>query len=638
MQAVDFLVQADVELVEKLLADLEQIQSTTFWFVLRPMETGLVDNVIIESTDIRFAVGALKAMRAAILLFKSYNLDLDVTARKLDQYQGSLKNALDGNPDFLRPAAQDNPVERELARVLLLEAADVYLSIEANLWERRPSPSGQYLFDIWEVEELGAEVRAELLDGLFNFTESLIEPVPVVNVYPELRADYRRSLVTFSPLFDPTPVDIRTLESAVDIGNLFDDWWRLNLGNEELKSGEDWLMANGFLSFMDPVPPELISITAGGTIAVGESLRLEVEAEGAAFFQWYWGETGDTSSPIPDFVGGGGPSLEVFPASTTSYWVQVTSADGSHVNSRTITVRVNVPEELEFKFERSNDLQGWERVPVTAEMLSGEGTIFLSESAGKGFYRLQILARESTPTPEPKGMVLVEGGTLQNDNGLNGIVVITFEISRYEVTWGEWKEVRTYAAANGYDIGSRGQGCADDHPVRSVSWYDVVKWCNAKSEMEGLIPVYAVSGGVYRTGETNPGQNLLATGYRLPLEAEWEFAARGGNRSNGYTYAGSNDLNEVGWYVDNSAGAECDYLEDRATWPVGKKASNELGLYDMSGNVWEWCWDPSGSNRRIRGGSWLSVASRAAVSNRYNDSPDIRLSSDGFRPARSSGN
>jgi formylglycine-generating enzyme len=259
-----------------------------------------------------------------------------------------------------------------------------------------------------------------------------------------------------------------------------------------------------------------------------------------------------------------------------------------------------------------------------------------------GAARSQVAVLSVDEILVPGQMVLVEGGTLNTDNVLNGTVVDTFEISRTEVTWGEWKEVRTYAEANGYDIEGVGEGCADDHPVHSVNWYDVVKWCNAKSEMEGLPPVYTVSGAVYRSGEFGwdgsnvVGQKLLATGYRLPLEAEWEFAACGGNQSNGYTYAGSHDLNEVGWYWDNSGGAECNLSGGRGTWPVGEKGSNELGLYDMSGNVWEWCWDSVGTYRVYRGGGWLSYAISTLVSNRGGNYSDVRWGSYGFRLARSS--
>tara|TARA_B110000977_G_scaffold166279_1_gene214056 strand:+ start:867 stop:1844 length:978 start_codon:yes stop_codon:yes gene_type:complete len=289
-----------------------------------------------------------------------------------------------------------------------------------------------------------------------------------------------------------------------------------------------------------------------------------------------------------------------------------------------------------LELEQSEDLIVWVPVPVTAAILSGDGKINMGESVQTRFFRMQI-----ETIPLPAGFVLVEGGTLPASSGLGAVSVDTFYIGTYETTWGDWQTVRTWAALNGYDIGSRGAGCADNHPVQRVTWFDVVKWCNAKSEMEGLTPVFTYSGSTYKTGEpthTLISQNLSANGYRLPQEAEWEFAARGGNQTNGTAYSGSNTLSDVGWHIDNSGDAACDLFESNGTWPVGGKAANELGLYDMSGNVWEWCWDQNSSSRRMRGGSWDFSASFSAVSYRLSDDPDFRVSDYGFRIARSSGN
>jgi formylglycine-generating enzyme required for sulfatase activity len=236
-------------------------------------------------------------------------------------------------------------------------------------------------------------------------------------------------------------------------------------------------------------------------------------------------------------------------------------------------------------------------------------------------------------------LVRVEGGNLPQVSGLGEISVDTFYLGRNEVTWGLWQKVRDWAAANGYDIGHVGSGCDLDHPVTSISWHNAVKWCNARSEMEGLEPVYTVSGAVYRDGQSIPDQDLTASGYRLPTEAEWEFAARGGNLTNGYVYSGSNDIESVGWYLGNTFGISCDMYDGHGTSPVGEKAPNELGINDMSGNVWEWCWNASEVDpdaRMFRGGSFRYGESLCTMTYRYYYPPHSTGLSFGFRIARNS--
>ena len=239
--------------------------------------------------------------------------------------------------------------------------------------------------------------------------------------------------------------------------------------------------------------------------------------------------------------------------------------------------------------------------------------------------RFRVIADDSI-----EGFAFVAAGSLPTSSWAGAQAVDVFFMAKTEVTWSEFQTVRTWAAANGYDIGSVGAGTGPNRPATDVSWYQCLKWCNARSEKEGLRPVYKIDTAIYRTGNSVPTVDATANGYRLPSEKEWEFAARGGAKTHGYEYSGSNDINAVAWYTSNSGGGAKD---------VATKQPNELGLSDMSGNVWEWCFDGlagSGSYRVRRGGSWNYEALYCRVADRYDPIPAYTYNVIGFRVARSS--
>ena len=293
----------------------------------------------------------------------------------------------------------------------------------------------------------------------------------------------------------------------------------------------------------------------------------------------------------------------------------------------------------------SGDMSAWTTRRFSQRVVSEDANRMVIEatapSGTKGFFK--VVGSGDT------SMVWVEGGTLPQASELAGTTVATFQIGKTEVTWAEWQEVRDWAVGRGYgDLAAVGAGSAGNHPVHSVSWEDAVKWCNAKSEKEGLQPVYLMDGSVYRTGGTfwfggNVSVDPSANGYRLPREAEWEWAASGGGTSQGYVYSGGSDLNSVGWYWDSSVGAAVGLGWGRGTWPVAQRTANELGLYDMSGNLAEWCWDATANYdtwRRLRGGSWEAPQDECGVfarSGRYASHgyyPAERINRAGFRVAR----
>lgn len=241
----------------------------------------------------------------------------------------------------------------------------------------------------------------------------------------------------------------------------------------------------------------------------------------------------------------------------------------------------------------------------------------------------------------PDGFVLVKAGSFimgssegHKDERPEHEVKITrdFYMSKYEVTFEEYDRFCEDTGRDKPDDEGWGRG---DRPVIYVSWFDTLAYCNWRSEQEGLEKCYV---------ETNDGYEcrFTANGYRLPTEAEWEFAASNRGRKPDYIYAGSDNLKEVAWFFINS----------RKTHPVGELKPNKLGLYDMSGNVREFCWDwyamdfyemspvgdptgpLSGQYRVQRGGSWDYNQDDCRIANRAFEFPAFTFNHIGFRVVR----
>ena len=274
-------------------------------------------------------------------------------------------------------------------------------------------------------------------------------------------------------------------------------------------------------------------------------------------------------------------------------------------------------------------------------------------------------ASSYTPSSIVPQTVLVEKGSFSMGDEVGELwegcrpihkvtLTYSFYIGKYETTFDEYDAFCEATGKSSPDDENWGRG---DRPVINVSWWDAIAYCNWLSEKEKLPEAYDSNGNLLDKYGRISTDITQVFGYRLPTEVEWEYAARGGNRSKGYKYSGGNNVANVALYWQNSGDQ---YLTGDRDWDrivenncctqeVGSKTANELGIYDMSGNVWEWCSDwygnysssektnpynDSGSDRVYRGGSWYSLAIYIRVANRFYDSPAGAYPDLGFRIAR----
>jgi len=341
--------------------------------------------------------------------------------------------------------------------------------------------------------------------------------------------------------------------------------------------------------------------------------------------------------------------------------------------------------EVHSQLGQTNEIQC--RTNLNPENWVGVASVMVTQSpycfehvgaaaASQRFYR--VLATEPGPSV-PTNMALIPAGSFTmgqpGATAANGpehtVTVSAFLLDTHLVSYTLWADVCQWAThpANGYSFGHAGAGKAAKHPVQKVDWHDAVKWCNARSEREGRTPCYytdATRSTIYKSGTNdlaNDCVNWAANGYRLPTEAEWERAARGGVNGFRFPWGGDTISQARANYFANTLNYNYDYGptgynpiystgDMPYTSPVGAFARNAFGLYDMAGNLAEWCWDwysryyyqsspstdPRGPStatyRTTRGGSWQALAPGNACYSRDYKRPTTAANTIGFRCVR----
>ena len=361
-----------------------------------------------------------------------------------------------------------------------------------------------------------------------------------------------------------------------------------------------------------------------------------------------------------------------------------------HTTTQKVIPRTGEPLNVVISYEDSNIVVDWDPVsgaeeyniygmatPTATPELLGSTTfsIWTCEDMGSKYFF------EVTSIYTPSTIVFVQGGTFQmgdhfsegnsDEIPLHSVTVSDFYMGETEVTQKEWSDIMGSNPASGFGVG-------DNYPVYNVSWYAIMVYCNKRSIEEDITPCYTINSstnpddwGVIPTSSDSMWNaaecDWSVEGYRMPTEAEWEYAARGGlsgqrfpngatisHSTNGDTQSNYYGSNSYTYDVSPTAGFHPDY--NVSTSPVGSFPPNGYGIYDMSGNLWEWCWDwhdsgyyttcnnlgsvtdplgPSGgSNRVLRGGYWTDNAYVCRVTYRSIGAPDGSYSNMGFRVVR----
>jgi formylglycine-generating enzyme required for sulfatase activity len=385
----------------------------------------------------------------------------------------------------------------------------------------------------------------------------------------------------------------------------------------------------------------------------------------------FWGDDAATAYYLSgttgwgSYIGGMSPDNGGIP---TALWIPASSPDiqlsGASFGGLSNQFGFNITGSgnQQVVVEACTDLANPVWLPIYTNTLTG-GSIPFSDPDWTNypgrFYRVQVMDNNL-----PANMALIPAGNFTMGDNLDGyspglplhtVSVSAFYMDKYDVTEALWQQVFNWARNHGYSFDYPGSvpGSAyssyskgPNYPVVILDWYDCVKWCNARSEMEGRTPAYYTSAAqttVYRTGEVDVDNDSVKwnAGYRLPTEAEWEKAARGGASGQRFPWGNTISWSQANYYAyPLSADPDYGYAYDvnptegyhptfstgdyPYTNPVGYFAANGYGLYDMAGNVWQWCWDwygdyssgsqtdPRGpttvSARVQRGGSWTDTA------------------------------